>query len=118
MQEALQKAGYSISTNGTYNDATTWAITDFQLQQESLTATGVYNEATRKALQKILKEGTAVKAGSVLDKPDNSPETIDNPHDILALVNKENRLPSEFVPRNLTVPDVRFPFEEFLPKNK
>ncbi len=118
LQKALNKVGYSIDRNGTYDDVTTWAITDFQLQQQALIATGVYNESTRRSLQKILDEHQAIKAGAVLDQPDNKPDTVDNPHDILALVNKENRLPSDFVPRNLTVPDVRFPFEDFLPKKQ
>ncbi|GAA0431197.1 LD-carboxypeptidase LdcB [Lentibacillus halophilus] len=118
LQKALNNAGYSISDNGTFDRETTWALTDFQLQQDSLTATGIYNEPTRNALQKKLDETDAVKAGAVLRKPDEKPTAVGNPHDILALVNKDNRLPGDFVPRNLTVPDVRFPFDDFLPKKQ
>ncbi|RYG74262.1 carboxypeptidase [Lentibacillus lipolyticus] len=116
LQEALNKAGYTIDSSGKYDDHTTWAITDFQLHQETLTVTGVYDKATRKALQKALKENAAIEVGAALDKPDNKPETVDNPHDILVLVNKENKLPDNFVPKNLTVPDVRFPYEGFYQK--
>lgn len=38
---------------------------------------------------------------------------VDNTDDILVLVNKNRNLPSDYVPSDLVVPNVRFPFEEF-----
>lgn len=38
---------------------------------------------------------------------------VSNPDDILALVNKKNKLPSDYTPHNLVVPNVPFPFESY-----
>ncbi len=39
-------------------------------------------------------------------------ETIQNPENILALVNKEYALPGNYEPSDLVIPDVEFSFEE------
>ena len=44
-------------------------------------------------------------------------EVVD-PDDLLVLVNKEWRLPAEYVPSDLVVPKVRFGFQEIIPKRK
>lgn len=41
---------------------------------------------------------------------------IKEPNDILVLVNKERALPSDYVPSDLVIPNVNFPFTEDLPK--
>lgn len=41
---------------------------------------------------------------------------VENPDDILVLVNKNNSLPSDYIPSDLVKPNVRFPFEEDIPK--
>ncbi|HZK69888.1 MAG TPA: M15 family metallopeptidase [Clostridia bacterium] len=41
---------------------------------------------------------------------------VQNPDAILVLVNKQNSLPQDYVPSDLVVTNVPFPFEEFLPK--
>ncbi|SFE84138.1 M15 family metallopeptidase [Alteribacillus iranensis] len=43
---------------------------------------------------------------------------LSEPDDTLALVNKEYRLPADYQPNDLTVPDVPFPFEENHPKKQ
>lgn len=118
LQQVLKKLGYSLTVNGTFDTNTSWAITDFQLQQNAMLPTGVYDAAARDALGKALENNSAVKPASALAKPDNDKSKISNPLDILALVNKEHALPADYIPKNLVVPDVRFPFEEFLPKKQ
>ncbi|MCY6484163.1 M15 family metallopeptidase [Clostridium aestuarii] len=43
----------------------------------------------------------------------NKHNIVSNPSDILVLVNKNNSLPSDYVPENLVIPNVPFSFEEF-----
>lgn len=116
LQKVLNTIGYSLPVDGKFDTNTTWAITDFQMQQESMPVTGVYNDATNQALKKAVENNTTVKPGLSLAKPDNDDSTVSNPHEILTLVNKEHALPADFVPSNLVVPDVRFPFTQSLPK--
>lgn len=116
LQEILNKVGYSLTVDGEFNAMTTWAITDFQMQQEGMAVSGIYNEATKEALSNALENESSVEPATGLANPDNDKNTVSNPHEILALVNKEHALPADFVPRNLVKPDVRFPFTESLPK--
>ncbi|MBP1948540.1 D-alanyl-D-alanine carboxypeptidase family protein [Virgibacillus litoralis] len=116
LQEILNKVGYSLTVNGEFNAMTTWAVTDFQMQQEGMAVSGIYNEATKEALSNALENESSIEPAAGLEKPDNDKSTISNPHEILTLVNKEHALPANFVPRNLVKPDVRFPFTESLPK--
>ncbi|WP_181349579.1 D-alanyl-D-alanine carboxypeptidase family protein [Thalassobacillus sp. CUG 92003] len=46
----------------------------------------------------------------------NSTPVVSNPSKLLVLVNKNSKLPGDYVPQPLVTPDVRFPFEEDLPK--
>ncbi len=43
---------------------------------------------------------------------------ISDPEDPLVLVNKERSLPSDFIPKDLIVPNIPFSFQEDLPKKK
>ncbi|CAH2215377.1 D-alanyl-D-alanine carboxypeptidase family protein [Tepidibacter aestuarii] len=61
-----------------------------------------------------------IHTGQTLIIPNESnPKTEDintivlNPSDTLVIVNKKNSLPSDYVPKNLVVPNVPFPFQEF-----
>src|SRR5699024_6253397 len=49
LEKALNDIGYVLSTDGIYNATITWAITDFQLQENALSATGVYDADTKQA---------------------------------------------------------------------
>ncbi|SFL80214.1 M15 family metallopeptidase [Salibacterium qingdaonense] len=48
----------------------------------------------------------------------NEDGVLQNPEALNALVNREYHLPSDYVPEDLTVPDVRFPYEEDVPKKQ
>jgi len=124
LQTALNNIGYDIEENGIYDEATTWAITDYQLQQKSIHPTGVYNKKTRKKLNDLLEREEKVEAGAKLKIPsepavtDFGTEVIANPYDQLALVNKKHALPEDYIPDDLVIPNVRFPFTEELPKKQ
>ena len=123
LQNALNHIGYTVKTNGTYDESTTWAITDLQLQQ-GIQATGVYHEETKNILEGILAAKETIKPGAALPQEteasttDNGVSILFNPYDQLALVNKESALPADYIPEDLVVPDVPFPFDEDLPKKK
>jgi len=124
LQETLLKLGYEIPVDGVYSEATTWAITDFQLQTEDLFVTGTYDEATKHALESMREQEQTVKAGVALpplDEPaitNSGTQILGNPYDQLAIVNKANALPEDYIPQDLVVPDVPFPFTEDLPKKQ
>lgn len=124
LQKILDEIGYSLKTSGNFDEATTWAVTDFQLQQENLQIIGVYNEETKQALEEVLSTGDEIKVGAGLTQEveastsDKQTNVLANPYDQLALVNKQNALPSDYDPHDLVVPDVRFPFTEDLPKKQ
>lgn len=125
LQEVLNEVGYSITVDGDFDDATTWAVTDFQLQHDDLLAIGVYNMETKETLEEMLSTGETVEseAGLPLDADETSTSHEDthvlaNPYDQLALVNKQYALPSDYTPDDLEVPDVPFPFDEDLPQKQ
>ncbi|GAB4075102.1 hypothetical protein GCM10028778_26050 [Barrientosiimonas marina] len=118
LQEKLQRIGYDIALSGTYDALTIWAVTDYQMQQDNLDVTGVYNDRTQEAMQAYKDNVKAIKPGRKLDKPSDEDTAISNPHEILALVNKDHVLPDGFKPLNLVEPDVQFPFDESLPKKQ
>jgi len=121
LQQALDFIGYPVDISSEFDDLTTWALTDIQLQSEDLYATGMYEDDTRKYIQKVLDGEATIEVGKALTKPKHPnayPETIENPYDILAVANKKHALPEEYEPNDLVTPDIRFPFEEDLPKKK
>jgi len=101
IQNALSALGYSIAEDGIYGGATRAAVLDFQNQYEGLSKDGVFGSMTRKYLyQELLTDNQIVK----------------NPGELLVLVNKNYSLPVDYVPDNLVVPNIPFPFEGFDPK--
>ncbi|HLR70753.1 MAG TPA: D-alanyl-D-alanine carboxypeptidase family protein [Pseudogracilibacillus sp.] len=121
LQKALVEIGYPIDASGKYDDLTTWAITDIQLQHNELLVSGIYTNETKQIIEEILDEHISVKVASALNepvRPNEFIETVENPYDILVLVNKDYALPHDFEPNDLVVPDVRFPFEEDDPKKQ
>ncbi|MEC5424591.1 D-alanyl-D-alanine carboxypeptidase family protein [Virgibacillus sp. C22-A2] len=125
LQKALNEIGYELTVNGDYDETTTWAITDFQLQDENLLATGVYNEETNVAVEKFFSDGeNEFKPGKGLPytventTTDSGTEVLVNPYDQLALVNKKYGLPKDYIPDDLVIPNVRFSFTEDLPKKQ
>ncbi|CDO04004.1 D-alanyl-D-alanine carboxypeptidase [Oceanobacillus picturae] len=125
LQNALRKIGYNLSEEGVYEEATTWAITDLQLQFEELQASGVYNKATQKVLSALLdgseanfQPGKALPEKAETTTTTNGTPVLSNPYDQLAIVNKEFALPADYLPEDLVTPNVRFPFTEELPKKQ
>lgn len=123
LQNFLQKIDYPIESTGKFDADTTWAITDFQLQQDNLHATGVYDADTMQAIEMVLEDQLEVNTGSGLERPEKADSNQDikavaNPYEILSLVNKENALPADYIPSDLVTPNIRFPFTEELPKKQ
>lgn len=124
LQEALKDIGYELPIDGLYSETTTWAITDFQLQMNDLSVTGIYDDATKLSLENVTEEGKAIEIGAALPPlaepaiTNAGTKILGNPYDLLAIVNKENALPEDYTPNDLTVPDVLFPFTEDLPKKQ
>lgn len=121
LQKALIEIGYPVEETGIFDELTTWAITDIQLQQEDLAVNGVYDLAVKNVMEQILHGELQTKIGSGLEQPTNPnefTETIENPYEILVLVNKSYALPADFEPEDLVVPNVPFPFSEDDPKKQ
>lgn len=122
LQYHLIRLGYSIHSTGCYDEYTTWAVTDFQFHKD-LMVTGMYEQETREAIQYALEHDETVKAGKYLSRPtykksSELPQVIENPYDVTALVNKQHALPSDYVPLDLVVPNIRFSFTEDLPQKQ
>ena len=113
VQHILKSIGYTVKESGIFDEETVWAMTDIQLQQsDSLEVTGLYNHEVKAILENCLEEKVDIQPGNGFDE--NNFEF--NPYEILVLVNKKHMLPEDFVPEDLVVPDVPFPFTEDLPK--
>ncbi|TDX46446.1 D-alanyl-D-alanine carboxypeptidase family protein [Orenia marismortui] len=98
IQQGLNSLGYSIIEDGIYGATTKKVILDFQSQYEELIEDGVYGSKTRYYLQQAILTDHII---------------VSDPSDLLVVVNKNNSLPSDYIPKNLVVPDVPFPFKEF-----
>ncbi|HLR52184.1 MAG TPA: D-alanyl-D-alanine carboxypeptidase family protein [Candidatus Avamphibacillus sp.] len=123
LQQTLKNLDYQIDITSQYDEETTWAVTDFQLQVDGLDITGFYDKKTKLALEAQFHSDNPIQPGEGLTFEKNSKTkdgkiVTDNPYDVLVLVNKENALPEDFTPKDLVIPDVRFPFTEDLPKKQ
>lgn len=121
LQKALIEIGYAIEETGIFDDDTVWAITDLQLHHDDIHTTGMYNAETKTIIDNVLSGGVEMDNGSKLQKPTQNGENkrvVENPHEILSLVNKEYALPSDYIPEDLVIPNVRFSFAEDLPKKQ
>lgn len=101
IQRALNTLGYSLVADGIYGWNTKTAIQNFQNQYTALTSDGIYGPQTKRYLQQTLL---------------NQNRPVPNQGEFLKLVNKQNRLPADYVPHDLVVPNVPFPFVEYHPK--
>lgn len=123
LHKVLTQLGYEISASDTFNQETVWAITDFQLQSEHLAISGIYDYETKLELENFLKKELVVTPGEGLpykedEYLDEETVIIGNPYEVLALINKQHALPEGYIPSDLVVPDVRFPFVEDSPKKQ
>lgn len=120
LQQILQEIDYPVEATGTFDDLTTWALTDIQLQQDDeLTISGMYDDETEAFIQTILDDEETIDPGKELnepEQPDAYPDEVENPYDVLAVANKEHALPEDYEPEDLVTPDIPFPFDEDLPK--
>src|SRR5699024_7337150 len=121
LKQLLDELGYTLSDDGTFNGDTEEAIKDFQSQQEKLAATGIYDENTKKWLQRALNGDFSINPGEGFSSEEVTASggktiTVSNPKDKLVLVNKEHALPDDYEQDDLVIPDVRFPYEEDIPK--
>ncbi|GAB6138409.1 D-alanyl-D-alanine carboxypeptidase family protein [Halanaerobaculum tunisiense] len=101
IQKGLNTLGYLLAEDGEYGETTRRTILNFQKQYKELANDGIYGPKTRDYLYRAL----------LTDHIE-----VVNPSDILVLVNKNYSLPADYVPQNLVVPGVSFPFEEFQQK--
>ncbi|WP_231514894.1 D-alanyl-D-alanine carboxypeptidase family protein [Oceanobacillus salinisoli] len=124
LQHAFHQIGYDITINGIYDELTTWAVTDFQLQHEDLMAIGIYDEETKAVLEQYIEDNEMVEPGLGLPFTEETVSTnsgadiLANPYDQLALINKEYALPDNYEPEDLVIPNVQFPFTDELPKKQ
>lgn len=122
LQMNLIKIGYDVKQTKVFDEETTWAITDVQLQQEKIEPTGLYDQETRESLEEVKNGNQSINPGEELAKPENKEKDgvkiVDNPHDIFAVVNKESALPDDYIPHHLVTPDIPFPFTKDLPKKQ
>lgn len=123
LQHALKEIGYDIKDKGEFDAATVWAITDLQMQKD-LPLTGIYEQETAKAVKQLVDDASDFEPGKELPAQaepattDSGTNVIANPYEQLVLVNKENALPADYIPTDLVVPDINYPFTEDLPKKK
>lgn len=124
LQQMLKQLAYEQEASGDFDEYTTWAITDLQLQSDSIIPTGRYNEETKEFIQSAIDGDITVTPEEGIHLPsdaylyEGNSETVENPYDILALVNKEHALPADYDPEDLVIPNVRYPFTEELPKKQ
>ncbi|HLR14524.1 MAG TPA: D-alanyl-D-alanine carboxypeptidase family protein [Bacillota bacterium] len=124
LQKVLKALSYDIEASGIFDERTTWALTDIQLQSKEIIPTGLYDEETKQFLQSAVNEEVEITPEDGLIMPSEGylssldSDTVENPYDVLALINKEHALPGNYVPEDLVFPNVRYPFTEELPKKQ
>lgn len=121
LKKTLQKIGYEITEDNTFDSKTELAIKDFQSQQVKLAATGIYDKNTKKWMKSALDGSFKIKPGKGFSQEEVTASkdetiTVTNPTDQLVLVNKHHALPDDYEPDDLVIPNVRFPFTEDIPK--
>src|SRR5699024_11005284 len=98
LQQIFQAIDYSVEASRTYDDLTTRTITVMQLQQKR-TVRGVYDDNTKKAIAELIENDKTMSVGDGIERyehPNEFLETVENPYDILALVNKNHALPGDY----------------------
>ena len=121
LQLALIALGYPIDETGKYDEKTTWAITDLQLREDSVYINGIYNSEMQNMIDELLTNGDTISTPYELaepEEPDVQTDIVENPYEILSIVNKRFSLPSDYEPEDLTEPDVPFPFTDDDPKKQ
>lgn len=103
LQSILLSFGFSVLVDGIYGPKTAAVIQQLQQKFPPIKADGIYRPGTKASLQKLI---------------DTSFCLVANPDDPLALVNRANGLPAEYVPPNLVVPNIPFTCHAYDPKKQ
>jgi len=103
LQSMLVSFGFRLQTDGIYGPHTAGIILELQQKFPPLKVDGVYGPQTKASLQILI---------------DTHFHLVANPTDRLVLVNRVSGLPAEYIPPDLTVPAVPFPFQEYDPKKQ
>jgi len=99
IQLALYAMGHKMAVNGYYGPETTNVIVSIQKKYpEALVPDGIYGPRTMSYIEILIAKKYRI---------------IQNPANLLVLVNKQNSLPFYYVPANMIVPNVPFAFKEF-----
>ncbi|GGC73641.1 putative carboxypeptidase YodJ [Thalassobacillus devorans] len=126
----LLAAGCSGLSNETGNESTPADNDSQQESPEKHEQEGESNEAGEKGKKKQneskgsnnKKDDNDNKEKDTADKPASGKGdevvTVDEPHALTVVVNKSRKLPEDFEPNDLVVPDVPFPFDEFHEKKQ
>lgn len=102
IQLALYAMGYHLSINGSYDKKTTAIIKSVQEKfPEALSPNGIYNVDTKLYLENLIERKYHI---------------VQNPASLLALVNKQNSLSYDYIPRDMVVPNIIFADEGYDPK--
>jgi LAS superfamily LD-carboxypeptidase LdcB len=102
IQLALYAMGHNIAVDGYYGLNTANIIRSIQKKYpEALTADGVYGPLTRSYLEILIAKKYRI---------------IQNPANLLVLVNKRNSLSYDYIPANLIVPNIPFSFQGYDPR--
>lgn len=103
LQSILLSFGFRIPVDGIYGPKTAAVILQLQQKFPPIKADGIYGPWTKASLQKLI---------------DTHFRLVANPTDTLALVDKVNGLPAEYVPPNLVVPNIPFTCQAYDPKKQ
>src|SRR5690625_2709957 len=98
LQLALIALGYPIDETGKYDEKTTWAITDLQLREDSVHINGMYDSKMQKMIKELLANEETIDTPYKLaepKEPDVQTDIVENPYEILSVVNKRYSLPSD-----------------------
>lgn len=102
IQLALYAMGNKVDVNGYYDTKTTNVIISIQKKYpEALVADGIYGPRTESYLEILIAKKYRI---------------VQNPANLLVLVNKQNSLSNDYIPANLIVPNVSFAFQGFDPR--
>src|SRR5699024_12160339 len=95
--------GYDIYDSYEIHQLTTLSLTDIQLQLSPDYVTGIYDEQTKDILNSLRDESLSILVEDKLTKPEKPnalTNPVENPYDVLALVNKEHALPNDYLPED------------------
>lgn len=102
IQLALYAMGYDLSVNGNYDRKTSAIIKSVQEKfPEALSPDGIYNADTKLYLENLIERKYHI---------------VQNPASLLTLVNKQNSLSHDYIPKDMIIPNIIFSEEGYDPK--